>query len=171
MNVSVLANVFCRQFSKNDNFRQNCWYFENCPRNATASMEMFTENQLRRNFSLHFTSYLFIALSKILPHSKTIKNARKLSVFGENDSHCLSNFLQTHIFWKFDHISRTYNQIKYRNIWFEKVKIILITMTQVLFFNVFSEKEPHLNAVEKVFLKFSQSSQVNTCARVSSWYC
>ena len=51
------------------------------------------------NFALHSTSYLSIALSKILPHSKTIKNAKKLSVFGKNDSRCLSNFLQTHIFW------------------------------------------------------------------------
>ena len=36
------------------------------------------------------------ALSKILPHSKTIKNARKLLVFGKNDPRRLSNFLQTH---------------------------------------------------------------------------
>ena len=39
--------------------------------------------------------------------SKIIKNAKKLSVFGENDSRRLSNFLQTHIFWNFDHTSRT----------------------------------------------------------------
>ena len=50
------------------------------------------------NLALHSTSYLSIALSKILSHSKTIKNAKKLSVFGKNDSRCLSNFLQTHIF-------------------------------------------------------------------------
>ena len=67
-----------------------------------------------------------------------------MSVFGENDSCLLSNFLQTHIFWKFDHISRTYNQINYRNIWFVKVTIILIMMAQVLFF----KKTPHFNAVE-----------------------
>ena len=57
-----------------------------------------------------------IALFKILPYIKTIKNAKKLSVFRENDSRRLSNFLETHIFWKFDHFSRTYNQIKYTNI-------------------------------------------------------
>ena len=34
----------------------------------------------------------------ILPHPKTIKNAKKLSVFGKNDSRRLSNFLRTHIF-------------------------------------------------------------------------
>ena len=44
------------------------------------------------------TSYLSIALSKILPHSETIENTKKLLVICENDSRCLSNFLQTHIF-------------------------------------------------------------------------
>ena len=71
-----------------------------------------------------------------------------MSVFGENDSRRLSNFLQTHIFWKFDHISRTYNQINYRNIWFAKVIIILIMTAQVLFSILFFEKEIHLNTVE-----------------------
>ena len=61
-------------------------------------METSTENLLRSNFALRFTFYLSIALSRILAHSKTIKNAKKLSVFGENDSRCLSTFLQTHIF-------------------------------------------------------------------------
>ena len=93
------------------------------------------------------TSYLSTALSKILPHLKTVKNAKKLSVFGENDSHCLSCFLQAHIFWKLDHISRTYNQINGRDIWFAKVTIIDIMLAQVLFFNIFFEKDPHLNAV------------------------
>ena len=111
-------------------------------------METFTENVLGRNFALYFTAYLSIALSNILSHSKTIKNAKKLSVFGKSDSRCLSHFLQTRIFWKFDHISRTSNQINYRNIWFAKLIIILIVMAQVLFFGVFSEEDPHLNAVE-----------------------
>ena len=44
-------------------------------------METFTENVLGRNFALYFTAYLSIALSNILSHSKTIKNAKKLSVF------------------------------------------------------------------------------------------
>ena len=70
----------------------------------------------QRHFALHFTFHLSIALSKILPHSKTIKNTKKLSVFGENDSYRLSNFLQTYIFLNFDHISRIYNQINSRNI-------------------------------------------------------
>ena len=65
-------------------------------------METFTENSLRRNFALHFTSYLSIALSKILPHAKITKNPKKLSLFGENDSCRLSNFLQIHIFLNFD---------------------------------------------------------------------
>ena len=48
--------------------------------------ETLTEIYLRRNFALYFTSYLSIALFKILPHSKTLKDAEKLSVFCENDS-------------------------------------------------------------------------------------
>ena len=91
-----------------------------------------------------------IALSQILPQSKTIKNNEKLSLFGENDSRRLSNFLQTHIFWKFYHISRIYSQINYRNIWFAKVIIILIMTAQVIFFHVFSKKDPHLKAVERI---------------------
>ena len=103
-------------------------------------METFTENSLRRNFALHFTSYLSIALFKILPHSKTTKNAKKLLVFGENNSCHLSNFLQIHIFWNFDHISRICNQINYSNIWFAKIIIILIMTAQVLFLMFFPKK-------------------------------
>ena len=121
---------FADNFQKTNSFRQNCWFFENCRQNTTASTVTFTENELRRNFALHFTSYLSIAVSKILFHSKTIKNANKLSVFGENDPRRLSNFLETHFFWKFDHISRTHSQINNRNIWFAKVTIILIMMVQ-----------------------------------------
>ena len=52
---------------------------------------------------------------------KKIKNAKKLSVFGEKDSHRLCNFLQPHIFWNFDNIFRIYNKINYKSIWFLKV--------------------------------------------------
>ena len=64
-----------------------------------------------------------------------------MSVFGKNDSRCLSNFSQTHVFWNFDHISRTCNQINYTNIWFAKVIIILIMAAQVLFFSMFFPKK------------------------------
>ena len=74
------------------------------------------------------------------PHSKTIKNAKKLLIFGENDSRRLCNFLQTHIFWNFDHISRTYNQVINRNFWFAKITIILIMIAQVLFSVFFFKK-------------------------------
>ena len=57
---------------------------------------MFTEKEC--NFALQFTCYLSIALSKIVPYSKTIKNAKKLLVFGKSDSGRLSDFLQTFIF-------------------------------------------------------------------------
>ena len=39
-----------------------------------------------------------LKLKNILFHSKTIKNAKKLSVFGQNDTRRLSNFSQIHIF-------------------------------------------------------------------------
>ena len=61
-------------------------------------MEMFREKQLGGNFALHFNFYLSIAFFKILSHSKTTKNAKKLLVFAGNNSRCLSNFLQTRIF-------------------------------------------------------------------------
>ena len=41
---------------------------------------------LGRNFTLHFTSHLPIALSKIMPHVKTIKTTKKLSIFRKNES-------------------------------------------------------------------------------------
>ena len=106
---------------------------------------------------MHFTSYLSITLFKILPHSKRIKNATKLSVFGGNESRCLPNFLQTHIFWTFDHISRTYNQINYWYIRFAKVIIIFIMTAQVLSVDVFSEKDPHLNAAETLSFSLKPS--------------
>ena len=142
MNVSVLAVVFRRHFFKNRQFQPKLSVFWRLSANTTTSTETFTESSLRHSFALHFTSHLFIALSKILPHSKTIKNAKKLSVFGENDSCRLSNFLQTRIFWNFDHISRIYNQTNYRNIWFPKVIIILSWRHKCFFFNVFFRKRP-----------------------------
>ena len=83
-----------------------------------------------------------------MPHSKTLKSAKKLSGFGENRFRRLSNFLQTHIFWNFDHISRNYSQIDHRNILFSKITIILIMMAKMLFFDIFFEKDPDLNTVE-----------------------
>ena len=148
MNVSILVVVFHRQFSKNQQFQAKLLVFWNFLAKCNSYYGNVYRKIIRTYSALHITSYLSTALSKILPHSKTIKNAKKLSVFGENDSRRLSNFLQTHIFWKFDHISRTYNQINYRNIWFAKVTIILIMMAQVLFFDIIFEKDPHLNDVE-----------------------
>ena len=115
--------------------------FEICHGNTTAGTETLTEKQLQHNFALHFTSYLSIALSKILSFSKTIKNAQKLLVFGESDSHCLSDFLQAHIFSNFGHISRIYHQVNYREFGLENIIIILIMTAQLLFFNVFLLKK------------------------------
>ena len=69
------------------------------------------KNYLRHTFAFNFTSYLSIALSKILLHSETIKNAKRLLVFGENDS-------------------RSYQD------------------DTSAFFDIFSKKDLHLNAVE-----------------------
>ena len=52
-----------------------------------------------RDRSLLFTSYLSTALLKILLYSKTIKNTKKLSVFGENGTCRLYIFLQARIFF------------------------------------------------------------------------
>ena len=114
VNVSIRAIVFCWQIKKKKILPEIVGFFENCWRNTRASTETFTENSLQPKFALHFTSYLSIALSKILPNSKKKKqkkNAKKLLVFCENDSCRLSKFLQTHIFWNFDYISRIYNQL------------------------------------------------------------
>ena len=130
----------CGFFTEKNNFAWNCRFLEICRRNTIASTKTFTERYFERNFALHFTSYLSFALFKILLHSKTVKNAKKLSVFGENDSRCLSNFLKTHVFRNLDHISRAYKQMNNRNIWFAKVIIILIMTTQVLLFDFFFRK-------------------------------
>ena len=90
----VLSVFYCFWMGR---ILENCWFFEICWQNTTPRTERFTEKWLELNFTLHFISYLSIALFKILPHSKT-KNDTKLSVFIENDSCCSSNFLQTHIF-------------------------------------------------------------------------
>ena len=44
--------------------------------------------------------------------------------------------------------SNEINQINYKNIWFLKVIMILIMTAQVLYFNDFCEKDPHLNVIE-----------------------
>ena len=80
---------------------------------------------VRTNLALHFASYLSIALSKTQLYWKIIKNAKKELVFRKSDPRRLSNFLQAHMFWKSDYISRTSNRISYRNTWFEKVIVIL----------------------------------------------
>ena len=61
-------------------------------------METFTEKYLGHNSAVHITSYLPVVISKILPRSKTMKDARKFLVFGENDFSRLSISLQNHIF-------------------------------------------------------------------------
>ena len=100
-------------------------------------------------------------ISEILPHSKTIKDAKKLSVFRENDTRRLSNSLQIPIFGKFDHISRTYNQINYRNICFAKVTIILTMVAQVLFSIFFSKRSRTL--IPLILQTFCDMVRISIC--------
>ena len=91
-------------------------------------------------FPMHFSKFC-----PIQNQWKTLRNCRHLV---KTTLAIYLIFLQVHIFWNFDHISRIDNQINYRNIWFPKLILNLIMTAQVLFFNDFSEKDPHLNAVE-----------------------
>ena len=61
-------------------------------------------------------------------------------------------FYKLIFFWNLYHIFRICNEINNRNIWFPKVIIILIMTAQAFFFNVFSEKAPHLNAIKQLTL-------------------
>ena len=96
-------------------------------------------------------------------------------VFGENDSRCLSDFFQTDTFWKLDLISRTYNQINYR-----ELQGYLICKSNnnsyhdgsSAFFDLFFEKDPHLNAVE-CFHSFSKKTNLNQYKKVceNKYFC
>ena len=66
-------------------------------------------------------------------------------------------FYKLYIFRIFVYISRTYNQINYRNMLFAKLTITFFIMAQVFFFHVSSKKDPHLNATHKTcFINFSE---------------
>ena len=146
VSISVLAVVFRKQFSKNRQF-WNCQIFENCWQNTTASTETFIENSLRRNFALRFASYLSIALSKILLHSKTIKTLR-------NCWYLVKTTPAVHL------------KLFYKFMFFETLIILLESTIKFItgylisksnnsyhdstsaFFNVFLLKNPHVNAAE-----------------------
>ena len=76
VNVSVLTVVFLQQISKNKQFCLKLSIFWRFVANITTSTETFTEKKLGHNSALYITSYLSIALSKILPCSNTIKALR-----------------------------------------------------------------------------------------------
>ena len=81
VNVSVLAVVFRRQFSKNRQFCLKLSFLEKCRQNTTASTKTFTENSLQRNFALislpiyplHFPKFCLIQKQQ-----KTLRNCRYL---------------------------------------------------------------------------------------------
>ena len=131
MTVSVLDVVFRWQFKKNQRFQFFFWNLSAKYSSQYGKVHGKTTRTLPI-YPLHF-----------------INNAKKLLVFGENDF----NFLQNHIFWNFDHISRIYNQTNHRNIWFSKVTIILIMIAQVLFSIFFSKKTSTLNPLRlKIYI-------------------
>ena len=75
----------------------------------------------------------------------------KLSVIGENDSGCFSDFLQTHIFRNFDHVSRIYDPINYRKFDLQKS----YHDGRSAFFNVFFPKKTHaLMSLRKLLALF-----------------
>ena len=140
---------FTNNFHKTDNFVWNCQFFKNCWENMLASAEMSTENYYiifhyiaLPTYPSHFPKFCHIQKQMLRNCWYLVKTTLALYLI----------FLQTHIFWNFNHVSRICNQItttnNYRNIWFLKVIIIIFVTVQVLFFNVFSEKDPHLNAIE-----------------------
>ena len=93
VNIFVLAFAFCGQLSKNQQFPAKLsGFFVFVGEMQQLVQKRSQKKKLGRKCTLHFTFYLSIALSKILPHSKTVKNTKK------NDPGCLSNFLQTRIF-------------------------------------------------------------------------
>ena len=73
MNPFVLAVVFRRQISKSDNFKQNCWFFENCRRNTTVSKKTFTE--FNYDVVLHYSSLPIypLYLPKFCPIQKQLE--------------------------------------------------------------------------------------------------
>ena len=149
-NVSVLAVVFRRQIKKPTILPEIVGVFLICRQNTTASMETFTEKELERNFTLHFTSYLSIAFSKILPQSKTIKNSKKLSVFGKTTL-VVYVIVYKLIFFKTLII---FLKPAIKLITFEKVIIILIMTAQVLFPMLFSIKTRTLMPLNSVYRLF-----------------
>ena len=96
-------------------------------------METFTENLLGWNFPLYFTLYLSIALPKILPHPKTIKNAMKLLGFGKSNL-AVYLILNKHIFFG-------------SLIIFLEATTKLVTGDTIPFLYIFLKEDPHLSVL------------------------
>ena len=95
-------------FKKTYKVSQNCWLFFNS--SAKYSNEYVNvHRKIIRTWLCIIFQFVFINWTfKNSTPFKTIKNTEKLSVFDKNDSCRLFNYSQTHIFRKFDHISRTH---------------------------------------------------------------
>ena len=146
--MPVFGVILVRIFPHSDCIQSECGKMLSISPNSAQMQENADQNNSEYGHFLRSVHFLLInALLKILAHSKTIKSAKNLSAVGENDFFSLSDFLETHIFWNFDSISRAYNEISPKNLWFTRVITILIWRHRCLFF-MFFEKDLHLNTVE-----------------------
>ena len=115
VNVSIRAIVFRWQIKKKK--WQFCLKLSGFLKIVGEIQELVQKRSQKILYSLNLHYILLpiypLHFPKFCPiqKKKKKKNAKKLLVFCENDSCRLSKFLQTHIFWNFDYISRIYNQL------------------------------------------------------------
>ena len=116
VNVSIRAIVFRWQIKKKKKW-QFCLKLSGFLKIVGEIQELVQKRSQKILYSLNLHYILLpiypLHFPKFCPiqKKKKKKNAKKLLVFCENDSCRLSKFLQTHIFWNFDYISRIYNQL------------------------------------------------------------
>ena len=139
VNFSVLAVVFRQQFSKKLTMLPKTVGFSKI---VDEIQQVVRKRSQKIHYDVICITFHFLFIHCPFQNSASFKNNSKTKT-KKNGSCCLFNFLQTQIFWKFYHISRTYNQINYRNIWFAKLTRILIMMAQVHLFDIFFSKKAH----------------------------
>ena len=117
VDVPYLLLYFVNNFKKTDNFRQSCWVFLK----LSPKYNSLYGNCVYVIYD-YISSYLSFALSKVLPHSKTIKTLRNCRHFMKTTLAVYLIFIKLRFFESL-------------NIWFGTVPTILIIMAQVIFFN------------------------------------
>ena len=134
----VLSIVIGQQFPKNWQFQLILLVVCNCLVKYSNQYVKVHRKIVRTWFCIKFYLNIYkLIFLKVMPHSKRIKTSK----------YCCSlcNFIQTNIFWNFEHTSRNYNSINYRSVWFTQVNIILIITTHVFVSDVIFEKDPRFN--------------------------